>query len=287
MKKRFKKIYIEITNVCNLDCNFCPKTTRKLSFMPYELFKKAILESKNLAEEITLHIMGEPLLHPDIEKIILFAQRESVRINLTTNATLVSKHQQLLLNQTIRRINFSVHGLKVNYSQEDQKRILYEVITFTKLAQEKRDDLIIIYRLWNINNESNRIILDQIQEEFDVKLKEGTKKISTKIKNNAYVHYDNSFDWPDPKAQIRSKRGYCHGLSTHIGILVDGTVVPCCLDNNGNIPLGNITTQKLVDILAGSRATVIKKGFQDRKIVEDLCKKCTYIKRLERNRDKC
>ena len=286
MGKRFKKIYIEITNICNLDCHFCPKTKRKLAFMPFDLCKKAMLESKDLAEEITLHLMGEPLLHPDIEKIIFFAQEEGIRINLTTNATLVSKYQHLLLNQAIRRINFSVHGIKVNYSKEDQQRILHEVIEFTKIAQEKRDDLIIIYRLWNIDNESNRILLDQIEQEFNVKLEEETKKISTKIKNNAYVHYDESFDWPDPKDEIRSERGYCHGLTTHIGILVDGTVVPCCLDNDGNIPLGNITEQKIAGVLAGSRAMAIKKGFQDRKLIEDLCKKCTYIKRLERNRDK-
>ncbi len=271
--------------MCNLNCHFCPKTKRESGFMSFDLCKKAILESKDLADEITLHVMGEPLLHPDIEKIILFAEAEGVRINLTTNATLVAKYQDLLLNPTIRRINFSVHGLKVNYSSEEQQRILHEIISFTKLAQEERDDLILIYRLWNINDESNRLLLDQIEQEFNISLEEGVKKISMRIKNNVYIHYDNSFDWPDPKGEVRSERGYCHGLTTHIGILVDGTVVPCCLDNNGNIPLGTITEKKLVSILADSRAMAMKKGFQGRKLVEDLCKKCTFIKRLERNRD--
>lgn len=285
MRKRFKKIYIEITNICNLHCDFCPKTKRALSFMPYSLCTKAILESKDLAEEITLHIMGEPLLHPDIEKIILFAQEHDVRINLTTNGTLVAQHIQLLLTPAIRRINFSVHGLQVNYTKEEQQKILSEIIAFTKLAQEERDDLIIIYRLWNIENQSNAFVLNQIAQEFNVQLEEGTKKTSMKIKHNAYIHYDYSFVWPNPKHEIRTQKGYCHGLSTHIGILVDGTVVPCCLDNDGTIPLGTITEKKLVDILSDSRAVLMKKGFQERKLVESLCTKCTYIKRLERNRD--
>jgi len=291
MKKRFKKIYIEITNVCNLNCDFCPKTKRKLGFMSLDLFERALLESKPLAEEITLHLMGEPLLHPKINEIIKLAEQNDIRINLTTNATLTKKHSQLLLNKTIRRINFSVHSLKSNYSEEDQEKYLLEVIDFTKLARIERDDLVIIYRLWNIENSSNKKILNVIEREFDIvfnksKKLEVSNTISTKIKGNAYINYDTSFDWPDPKKEIRNETGYCHGLSTHIGILVDGTVVPCCLDNNGNIPLGNILDLSIEEILKLPRAKNMLNGFRNRKIVEDMCKKCTYLERLNRNKKK-
>jgi len=254
--------------------------------MSLELYKKTIKESKPLTEEVTLHIMGEPMIHPKIEKIIKFTESEDVRINLTTNGTLVKENHDILLNKSIRRINFSIHGLKSNFSKVDQKKHLKNIIEFTKLAQIEREDLIIIYRLWNINDDSNKEIIKTIENEFAVKLSEENKKISIKIKNNSFIHFDNSFQWPNPKDVVRSKVGYCHGLSTHIGILSNGTVVPCCLDNNGNIPLGNIKDNTIEEILGFERATKMKKGFQERKLIEDMCQKCTFIKRLEKNKDK-
>jgi radical SAM protein with 4Fe4S-binding SPASM domain len=286
MKKQFRKIYIEITNVCNLNCSFCPKTKRKPEFMSLDLFKTAIKESKHLCEEITLHVMGEPLIHPEIKEIIEFAQKENVKINLTTNGTLVSKHQNILLSKAIRRINFSIHGIKNCFSKEEQQVHLKNIISFTKRAQKEREDLIITYRLWNINDESNSDIIKTIEKKFNIELEEKSNKISTKIVNNAFIHYDNSFEWPDPNKKIKATKGYCHGLSNHIGILSDGTVIPCCLDNNGNIPLGNIKNNTINEILKSPRAINMKKGFQERKLKENLCKGCTYIKRFEKNKDR-
>lgn len=286
MKKQFRKIYIEITNICNLNCNFCPKTKRKNEFMSLELFSKAIREAKPLCDEITLHIMGEPLIHPQINEIVKLAEQEDVKINLTTNATLIKNNETILLNKTIRRINFSIHGIKANYNEEEQKKFITKINEFTKRAQKEREDLIITYRLWNVDKEGNEKILEQINEEFITALETKNNKISTKIRNNAFIHYDESFEWPSPLNPIRTNRGFCQGLSSHIGILVDGTIVPCCLDNDGNIPLGNIKEDSIVNILNKPRAKNMKKGFQDRKLVEDLCKRCTYIKRFEKGRDK-
>lgn len=285
MRKRFKKIYIEITNICNLNCDFCPKTKRSLKFMNFDIYKKAIEESRNLSDEVTLHIMGEPLLHPKLEEFILFANKMNVRINLTTNGTLISQVSALLLNPTIRRINFSIHSLKSNYPPNKQKEHLQNIIKFTKIAQKTREDLLIIYRLWNSGDESNKGIIKTLEQEFDVILTTSEKKISAKIKNNVYIHFDNLFEWPDPTDEIRTNRGYCHGLSTHIGILCDGTIVPCCLDNNGTISLGNIKDNTIKEVLSFKRAQDMIKGFRERKLVEDMCKKCTYIKRFEKGRD--
>lgn len=285
MKKRFKKIYVEITNVCNLNCNFCPKTKRKAKFMDLKLFEKTIKEANPLCDEITLHLMGEPLIHPQIKEIIELANKENVKINLTTNGTLIEPHLNLLINKTIRRINFSIHGLKSNFTEEKGIEYLKKIIEFTKVAQEEREDLIIIFRLWNSHDSSNEIILKTIEEGFGIKLKDEVRKISSKIKNNSYIHYDNSFEWPSLKNNIRSEKGYCHGLSTHIGILSDGTIVPCCLDNDGNIPLGNIKENTILEVLNFERTKNMIKGFKERKLIENLCKRCTYIERLERNKE--
>lgn len=287
MRKRFNKIYIEITNVCNLECHFCPKTKRSPTFMSFDLFKKTIQESKPLCNEVTFHVMGEPLIHPKIKEFIEYCEDQEVSINLTTNGTLIEDKFDLLLNKSIRRINFSIHGIKTNFSQEKQEEYLNKIMDFTKLAFDKREDLIIIYRLWNINDESNKKIINLIESSFDIQLEEHeTKKISTKIKNNSYIHYDNSFDWPDLNKKVFSTSGFCHGLSTHIGILADGSVVPCCLDNQGCIQLGNINDDSLNNILLSKRAVAMKKGFHEKRLVEDLCQRCTFIKRLEKNKIK-
>ncbi len=273
MSKRFKKTYIEITNVCNLDCDFCPKTKRKPEFMSLELFKKAIKE--DLSDEITLHIMGEPLLHPKIKKILDFAEEKDIRINLTTNGTII---QDYLLSKAIKRINFSIHGIIANFSEEKQEKHLKKIIELTKITEEKRKNMIIVYRLWN--NRDVESTIKRIEKEFNTKIKERTGGM--RIKDNVSIHFDDLFEWPNPKNRIRSETGYCHGLGTHIGILVDGTVVPCCLDNEGVISLGNIKDNTIAEILNTQRTKAMKKGFQERKLVENLCRRCTYIERFEK-----
>jgi len=281
----FKKIYIEITNVCNLACSFCPKTRREPEFMPLNVFRQILEEVEPLTQEIALHVMGEPLLHPQIDEMIKYTEKYDIQINLTTNGTLVAEHSSALLSRAIRRINFSLHGLKANYNEEDQERHLKNIINFTKLAQEKRGDLLIIYRLWDLDKDSNAQMLKVIDSEFETCIATESRKISTKIRDNCFIHCDQSFEWPSMGNKIRSEKGYCHGLSTHFGILVNGTVVPCCLDNDGTVALGNINDDTLIDILKGERAVTIKKGFMNRALVEDLCKRCTYIKRFEKDCD--
>lgn len=282
MKKQFKKIYIEITNICNLSCHFCPKTKRSSKFLTKEEFEKRILEAKPLCDEVTLHLMGDPLIHPRLNDLLNIAKEHDVKINLTTNGTMVENKHQELLNESVKRINFSIHGIKTSFPLEEQKVYLKKVIDFTKIAQEKRPELIITYRLWNVNRESNKDILEKIEKEFDIKLPNNNNQ-STQIKNNAFIHFDNAFEWPDPKKGDESHNGFCFGLKTHIGILSDGTVVPCCLDNDGNIPLGNINENTITEILDMPRASNMRKGFQERRLVEDMCKKCPYIKRLKKN----
>jgi len=285
MGKKFKKVYIEITNVCNLNCDFCAKTKRKPGHMPLKLFKKVLEEVKPLTDEITLHVMGEPLLHPEFEEIIQAIKKEDIKVNLTTNATLVGKYKELLVEIPFRRINFSLHGIELIENEKKKYDILKDLIDFTKNAQNMRDDLIIIYRLWNLKleNKINREkLLRFIENEFEIKLDRNVKiKTSKKIKNNAFIHYDESFLWPNINGNVIREKGYCHGLGTHIGVLVDGTIIPCCLDSEGCINLGNIKDSCLTEILNTKRAKDMKTGFNERKLTEDLCKRCSFIDRFD------
>ena len=286
MLKKFIKIYIEITNVCNLNCTFCPKTNRVPEFMSLDLFKKAVDEAKPLCKKISLHVMGEPTLHPKFNEIIKYAEKENVMIHLTTNGTNIVDKYESLINPIIQKINFSIHSLKNNLKKEEFEKKIDDILEFTKYAQEKRDDLIIIYRILNITDILNKDIIQIIEKSFNLKVEVNNNNKSSKLIKNTYTQYEGLFNWPRDNNKINSNTGYCHGLNTHIGILSNGTVVPCCLDNEGTINLGNIKDNTLIEILDSNKAITIKKGFQERKLIEKMCQKCTYINRLQRNKVK-
>ena len=94
------------------------------------------------------------------------------------------------------------------------------------------------------------------------------------------MEYGDRFRWPDREADLVGNSVFCYGMRDHFGILCDGTVVPCCLDSDGVIALGNIFRDNLADILSSPRAEAMKKGFECRNATEDLCRRCGYATRF-------
>lgn len=287
--KRFKKVYIEISNVCNLQCTFCPEVIRDKKFMEPELFKKVAKAVAPLTEEVCFHLMGEPLLHPEFDAYVNLCNTLGLRINLTTNGMLLNQERmEALLNPAMKQINFSLQSFESNFPERDNSSYLQKIFDFTERALQERSDLYINYRLWNHgaigSKESNDLMMKKIKDglhvDFDAVSNIQWKK-NVKIKGRAYLHFDSRFEWPHPSQPIRSTEGFCHGLSSHIGILADGTVVPCCLDKEGVISLGNCGHQNINDLLQSPRAKSIHEGFQKGILVEDLCQKCTFISRFD------
>lgn len=274
--KKYKKIYIEITNNCNLKCSFCSEVKRKRRFMTPEEFENILIKIKDYTDYIYLHIKGEPLLHPNIIEFLRLADKYNLKVNLTTNGTLFSKvAKELSECNSLRKINFSLHSENSldNYCEEIFKNV------------ELLKDKIIIYRLWTLKNNQldskSQEIVNKIRKYYNLP-QETVDKIYTsnniKIKSTIYVDKDNEFSWPEVTTHKSS--GYCYALKTQIGILVDGTVVPCCLDSNGVVNLGNIFKESLEEIINSEKYISLKKSFQDRKPCEKLCQSCTFKERL-------
>ena len=273
MKKTFKKIYIEITNCCNLSCSFCSKTSKPKRTMTIEEFKNIISKIKSYTDYIYLHVKGEPLLHKDLKEFLKIAEENDLKVNLTTNGTLFSQRVDDLKNsKALKKVNFSLHS-ENNYPNYFEN-IFQSVDKLPK-------DITVIYRLWTLSNSA----LDKKSTEIVEKLKDYYnlspqivdklyKEQNVKISSNIYVDKDNEFIWP--KVTEEKSNGYCHALKTHLGILVDGTVVPCCLDASGIINLGSIYTDTLENIMTTERYRKLKKSFQDHKPSEALCASCTY-----------
>ncbi|MCI6691173.1 MULTISPECIES: radical SAM/SPASM domain-containing protein [unclassified Clostridium] len=286
---RFKKIYIETTNICNLSCNFCPKTSRKLGFMETEDFKKIINKVKGYTNHIYLHLMGEPFLNNNLESFLQIAKEANIKVNITTNGTLINNVKDVLINSgAIRQINISLHSFEANENNINFYDYLNNILQFIEEAN-KKTEIICSLRLWNIdtedlkaNNNLNLDILKLIEENLNINfsIKDALlDKRGIKLKERVYLNMAEKFSWPDSSISLISEEVFCYGLRDQLGILLDGTVVPCCLDSEGKIPLGNIFKEDLGDIINSKRAIDIYDGFSQRRAVEDLCKRCGYAKR--------
>tara|TARA_Y100000590_G_scaffold452966_1_gene597087 strand:+ start:2196 stop:2963 length:768 start_codon:yes stop_codon:yes gene_type:complete len=254
--------------------------------MKLDEFEKIVRQSVPLAEEICLHLMGEPLAHPQFLEILKICSDYKAQIQLTTNGLLIKRYQEVLMSyKNIRQINFSVQSFRENYPDKDLKEYLTPILNFIEKSQPQRPELYFNLRLWNQNSkeEDNSEVFDYLENYFNLKINRnievGAVK-SKKIWNRLYLHFDSRFEWPSLKDPIKSTKGRCHGLINHIGILANGTLVPCCLDDKGSIPLGNCKEQPIKEILNNERATAIRKGFLNGILVEDLCQRCTYIERF-------
>ncbi len=290
MKDKFNKIHIEISNICNLQCSFCPEVIRSKKLMDLDLFESIVKQVAPMTEQIAFHLMGDPLVHPKLKQMIEICETHNAKIFFVTNGVLLKDgRESLLLNNAFRQVNFSLHSFHDNYGDKDPTDYLSRIFAYTEEAFAKRPDLYINYRLWNLQEtrgagEHNRNMLKKVCEHFgaplptdvDVRLKK-----SFKLKNRLYLHFDTEFKWPEMHLPEINTRGFCYGLKSHFGILVDGTVVPCCLDKEGSIPLGKVQDQPIREILDSARSRALIKGFSDGKLVEPLCRRCNYIERFQ------
>lgn len=290
--KAFKKVYIEITNICNLNCDFCPKTTRTPEITTKEKFLHIIKSVKPYTDHIYLHLLGEPTMHPELEDYLHISEEHGLKVNLTTNGTLIHKVKDVLMNApALRQVNISLHSFEGNASEVSMDAYLEGIINFINEATSK-SEVICSLRLWNMDsealkgkNERNHDIMSILEEKLGVgfNIAEALKeKNGIKLKPKVYLNMAQKFEWPDKERLMSEEETFCYGLRDQVGILVDGTVVPCCLDSEGHIALGNIFKEPFKDIIVSERSQKLYDGFSSRKAVEKLCQSCSYAKRYNK-----
>ena len=273
----YNKVYVEIGNVCNMNCSFCHGHNRSLRQMNIEEFKIILNKLKKHTKYLYYHLMGEPLLHPQIIDFIKLANEFDYKSIITTNGTLLSFKQDEILESKIHKINISLHSFE-DGSQEEYIKYLKEIASFA--VKSSSVGTIVVIRLWNkgYDNGKNEFALKILKEEILGEWVLNSRGI--KICDKVFIEFGDRFEWPDSNASIKGNRYFCYGLKDQFGILVDGTVVPCCLDSEGVINLGNIFNEDIDDILVSKRALDIVEGFKCGKASEDLCKRCGYAQRF-------
>ena len=273
---RFQKIYVEISNLCNLSCAFCPGTKRKPGRVRLEQFAKLLPKLKPYTEYLYFHLMGEPLCHPELKAFLDLAK--DFKVILTTNGTLLSRQQELLLSApNLHKVNISLHAFEANDLAVPFETYLADCFRFGQAVQGKK---LVVYRLWNQGGQDakNAEIITQMEVYFPKPWTE--KRQGVQIGEKVFLEYGEKFDWPDLQAEEDKGDLFCYGLRDQLGILWDGTVVPCCLDHEGDIALGNLFTQDMDEILNNPRAKAIYDGFTARQAVEPLCHRCGYARRF-------
>lgn len=287
--KKYKRAYIEVTNICNMSCSFCPIEERQKSNMSLEDFEKTIKQVSPISEQVCLHLMGEPLAHPDFDKILDICNDYRAKVQITTNGLLLRKMGPIILkSETVRQVNVSVQSYMDNFPERDLSTYLDQIFEFVEKSFEQRSDLYLNIRLWNIEDDKgneNEVVFRYFEDKFNIAINRNLELGRIKSKhliNKLYFHFDSRFEWPRMDLPFQSKNGRCNGLIDHFAIHNDGSVVPCCLDDQKILNLGNVLETSLTDILSSQRAINISEGFKQNQLREDLCQKCSYINRFKK-----
>lgn len=272
----YKKIYLEITNVCNLDCSFCHKTSREKKLLSEEEFTVLANKISPFTDYLYLHLMGEPLLHPQVGRFLEIATALGFKTTVATNGFLIKKKENELLSCPPYKVTFSLHSYEANETDTSLSDYLKSITDFCKKAEKL--GTICVLRLWNGGGENklNDEIIGTLKNEFTFKENRKGFTLSDKI----FLEFADRFIWPDKNAPEQEVR-FCMGLRDHIGVLSDGTVVPCCLDADGETGLGNLFSEELESIVNSERAKAIYDGFSEGKCKEKLCSRCQYATRFK------
>ena len=311
------RCYIEITNTCNLNCDFCPKHHRRKRQLSAGEFNLLTDRVRGKVSFLYFHLMGEPLLHPLLPQFIRTANEKGFKTVLTSNGTLL--HRCLpLLEALPHKIQLSLHSHESN-ARGELAGYMQEVMQFSVQAAEKGTCMVL--RLWNQGgrDKENEEVMRLVEQYVPKPWKE--RPDGFRLSDHLYLEFDRKFEWPtagekseenlkneseenlkdesekesengseenlknesenesengsgEKSSKKEKKQLFCKALIKQIGVLSDGSLVPCCLDHDGDVVLGNLLHQSLEEILASPRAQALIEGFKHHTASEKLCQNC-------------
>lgn len=268
-----------------MSCSFCHGTKRGAKAMSLGEFARVVSSLRGLTEYLYFHVLGEPLSHPLLPTFIDYAKARGFKVALTTNGTLLKARENELLLAKPYKINISLHSFE---GESDSAREAYISSCLDFADRASREGVLVVLRLWNLSGAEacdgsadllNSSALSALRERFGEP--QSLSARGGRIRDKLHFELGERFVWPDADAEPIGDAVFCHGLGDHFAILADGTVVPCCLDADGVIALGNIFSEDIRAILGAPRARRISEGFENKRAVERLCKSCAYARRFK------
>lgn len=276
-----KRVYIEITNVCNLQCAFCSPHHREPSFMPIGFFRYCVKQIRPYTEYIYLHVKGEPLLHPQFDEIMSVCDAEGMKVQLVTNASLLPQYSDsLLAHSSLRKISFSLQSIE--FQKLTPAELLEPVLSFCQRASVRRFPYCEI-RFWRsdqMTDPRTAACLSMLKDRYSFTASGRQKNF--RIMDHVYVDFDNVFSWPAANDAEQSAAGTCHGAVHQIAVLCDGRVVPCCLDQDAAVCFGSLHESSLAEILSSGRYLQMTEGLRRHVLTESFCRRCTFRQRFSK-----
>lgn len=268
-----KRVYLEITNSCNLDCPFC--TNEKGSnFLSIKEIENYIVQIKEYCNYIYLHVLGEPTIHPNFDEILDILDRNDMNLQLVTNGTLLNRHPELTKHKCLRKLSISIHSIN-NINVND---VYFE--TINKLIESDKQYKLEL-RFYDKSNLSKQLndYLSYLKQRYIFETT--TKNNSFKLKENTYVYFEELFNWPNINDEFISNIGTCHGAIDMIAINSKSDVTICCLDPKAFNRIGNLKQNSLKEILESQKYLNYINDFKNNTITSELCQKCSYRLRFK------
>ncbi|MEO1350943.1 MAG: radical SAM/SPASM domain-containing protein [Cyanobacteria bacterium J06635_15] len=321
MTFRLDRLHIEVTNVCNFKCEFCPDAImeRKRGHMDLALLEKVLdqVAVHRLARIITFHLMGEPLIYPHIFEAITMASDRGLALHLTTNGStfdLRPDHIDKLVQSGIPKVTISLQTpdaesfilrgapprlqpthyfdgilryVKANSAAQSSTRVHIKLLDTTPnpfLVPHKPLHIVegrdqIRAELWRwaqafLADQADRPSDRELQQRID-RHKSGRWQL-IELHPRLFLETFPLDSWGNVESSqvTPAQFGYCNGASQQAGILYDGTVVPCCKDYEGRIPLGNVRDTPLTTIFNGTAACGLRQGFNRLQVKNPVCQRC-------------
>ena len=285
----FHRVHIEVTNICGLACSFCPPKLQPSKTMPLQFFEKVLTQLQGYTKSLAFHVMGDPLILSNLNEYLELAYKYGFEVELTTSGYYLNNvSYSTLFHPSVRQLNISLNSYNKNSLNLSFDDYMESVLSTCQEKLSHYSKPFINLRVWNFDeaaseSEFNTLLFEKLSASFESELNSvelyKTRPKSIRLASKVLLNFDSYFEWPSLDSTHKSN-GSCYGLKSHIGILADGTVVPCCLDGDGIIALGNLNTTALRDVLSSDRAVAMREGFSKGTAVEELCLKCSYKDRF-------
>lgn len=270
-----RKIQVEITNACNLNCYMCARNQLgvKDEHFPFPLFRRFIAQLRNWNGRLDLTGWGEPLLYPHLPEAIQLGSTVG-KVSMTTNGTLLSeKNISAIIKTGLDSISISIDGINglsqghapggvlekvavllkhrknakpkvsinITYHPKNKANV-FEIITAS--ANIGVDRITLLRLLNNFNPELHVLPYDE-----EIRLWKEADQLSRKLN----IHLRHNFYTEGRYGFIRRKLryvnfrldSYCPITLDTLYIKVDGSVAPCAALRD-HPPFGNIQTNHLL-----------------------------------------
>jgi radical SAM protein with 4Fe4S-binding SPASM domain len=264
---------LHITNKCNLECEFCPRTWHDLSggfeeygFMPMDLYKRIIDEGvREGMKAIHFTANGEPLLHRGLEEMIRYAHEKGVlEILMHTNAVALSeKRARSLLEAGVHKLAISFDSpVKETYEKlrkgANFEKTLENIKRFVQLRNELGYEFPLV-RVQMVDQAANKAEREQFDQLF--------MNIADTVSHVYYIPYNGGPGsyLPERSAepsmtigqQHLTKDFVCSYFWQRLIVEWDATVYPCFF--GFDLVVGDMNKQTLKEVWHGEAMEELRK----------------------------